>query len=275
MKDIVENRGHISFARKLRLAYLVLKENGARWCTLLLIYYAASGMAHRAFRWMDHIRRMHHLPGLNSAALNREIWDSWDWNRAGEEWTISERWKDSLIRCVLQTEIPHGAAVLEIGPGAGRWTEALLARCSKYTGVDISATCVERCRQRFAHASQAQFIVGSGRDLAPIADHSTDAIWSFDVFVHVNRAEVESYVKEFARVLRPGGLAVVHHGTVGGASGGWRSDLTAATLHELLSQHTFSVVKSFGRWSDGDATHDLQYGDVITIFEKPMTPAPV
>lgn len=53
MKDIVENRKRISFARKLRLATLALRENGLWWCTLLLMYYAASTVANRGFATLD------------------------------------------------------------------------------------------------------------------------------------------------------------------------------------------------------------------------------
>jgi len=272
MRDIVENRSRISFARKLRLARLVLRENGARWSFLLLIYYAASSLAHRAFTSMDRLRRGQGLPGLNSSTLNREIWNAWDWNAAGDEWTVSDDWKESLIRCVLEPEVPMGSVVLEIGPGAGRWTGPLLARCGAYTGIDISAACIERCQHRFAGEPRARFVIGSGRDLAPIADESIDVIWSFDVFVHVNRTEVASYLQEFARVLRPGGVGIVHHGTVGGASGGWRSDLTASAWRGILSQQKFSPIRSLGRWSDDDTVHTLQYDDMITVFAKPATP---
>ena len=64
---------------------------------------------------------------------------------------------------------------------------------------------------------------------------STDAIWSFDVFVHINKPQFEAYTKEFARVLKPGGVGVVHHGAVGGASGGWRSDVTTADVERFLT----------------------------------------
>jgi SAM-dependent methyltransferase len=269
LRDIVENRKRITFARKLRLTRIALRENGVAWCALLLAYYAASTVEHRAFAAMDRLRRTRKLPGINSAALNKEIWEAWDWEAAGDEWTYSDEWKQSLIRSVLEREIPEKCSVLEIGPGGGRWTLPLLERASAYIGVDISSACVEYCLQRFRDHPHARFVVGSGRDLSAVPDATIDAIWSFDVFVHINRAEVESYAPEFARILRPGGLGVIHHGSVGGASGGWRSNMTADAFRKILVGHGLCPLRSLAHWSDGTSVHHLQYGDLITIFVRP------
>src|SRR6266568_7096180 len=85
----------------------------------------------------------------SSAAEHRRVWGDWDWTRRGEEWTLSPDWKAALITDVLQRWIPEGSAVLEIGPGAGRWTEPLLARARELILVDVSERPLELCRERF------------------------------------------------------------------------------------------------------------------------------
>jgi SAM-dependent methyltransferase len=269
VKDIVENRSRISLARKLNLAALALRENGVWWCILLLTYYLASTLSHRAFAGMDRLRRTKNIPGMNSAALNKQIWEAWNWSGAGNEWSQSNEWKESLVRCVLQRYVPADCTILEIGPGAGRWTEYLLQRAQQYVGVDISSTCVAHCRERFANDPRAIFSVGSGSDLASVASNTIDAIWSFDVFVHINCSEVEGYVREFSRVLRPGGVAVIHHGSLGGAGGGWRSNLTSAKMQENVRQHNLASDGSLTYWVDGETVYQLIYGDVITVIRKP------
>jgi SAM-dependent methyltransferase len=268
VKDIVENRGRIRLGRKLKLARLALRENGAWWCILLLTYYVASAVSHRAFAGMDKLRRTRGIPGMNSAALNKEIWEAWNWNAAGEEWSQSKEWKESLVRCILQRYVPADSRILEIGPGAGRWTEYLLPRAREYIGIDISSACVAHCRKRFAQDSHARFSIGSGSDLADVATLAIDAIWSLDVFVHINRSEVEGYVAEFARILRPGGVAVIHHGALGGAGGGWRSNLTAAAMQDTLRRNDLLAEESLTFWADGDSVHQLTYGDVISVIRK-------
>lgn len=271
MKDLVENRKHISFGKKLSIAGLVLKENGVLWCSCLGVYYATSSVGQVAFRLMDGLRRRWSLPGMNSPALNKAIWEAWDWSAGGEEWTPSEDWKESLLRCVLDKNVPRGGAILEIGPGGGRWTGALIERSAQYTGVDISATCVEVCQKKFGGDPRVHFQVGSGTDLKGVADASIDTLWSFDVFVHINRREVEAYADEFRRVLKPGGVGIIHHGSVGGALGGWRSNLTHEGMLDLLKARGFAIIDSFKEWTDNGVVHQAGlYQDVITVFRNAL-----
>jgi SAM-dependent methyltransferase len=268
MKDVVENRKRIGSTNKLRLAWIALRENGPVWCFLLLIYYTASTVAHRSFQAQDGLRKRRHIPGLNSPTLNKAIWETWDWSVQGDEWTQSPQWKDSVRHAVLERELPTDADFLEIGPGAGRWTEYLLERARRYEGIDISNSCVEYCRNRFGDDSRATFTLGSGHDLVNVADNSIDAIWSFDAFVHINATEVEGYIGEFARVLRPNGVAVIHHGGVGGAMGGWRSNLTAKAFHDMVCKHGLLLERSFDQWSDAGMVHTVAYGDRIAVIRK-------
>ena len=270
MKDIVTNRRLISFPEKLSIARLAYAQNGLRWCAAFGVYYLASALSNRAFSSMDGIRRKRGVPGLNSLELNRAIWQSWDWGSGGEEWSRDEAWKQSVIHSFIDRYIPASSSILEIGPGGGRWTEVLLERASSYIGVDISASCIDACRARFADKDNARFEVGSGSDLQVVPSSSIDALWSFDVFVHINRSEVEKYAEEFDRVLKPGAIAIIHHGTVGGALGGWRSNLTQEAMTEILERHGFRIRESVEEWRDGDATYDLrEYRDRITVFSKP------
>ena len=269
MTDIVENRKRITIGRKVKLLQLALKENGFTWCFFFGLYYLGSTSANAAFRQMEALRRKHNLPGLNSASINREIWESWDWGAGGEEWTISDEWKDSLVKCVMLKHIKSGTDLLEIGPGGGRWTEHLQKLAGSLVGVDISEKCVEVCREKFKDCDNVRFFANKGNDLSGIEDRSLDAIWSFDVFVHINKKEVGQYVGEFFRVLRPGGIGVIHHGTNAGMEGGWRSNLTCTDFDGVLGDAGLRVVSRFENWLDDGRQYEVgRYGDVITVFEK-------
>ncbi len=269
MKDLVDNRRRISLQKKLSLLGLVLRENGLLWCSAFGVYYVCSQIADRAFAFMDHLRRTRGVPGLNSRALNKAIWEAWDWGAGGEEWSPSEEWKQSVITQVLEKQMPANADILEIGPGGGRWTGDLIKRSAQFTAVDISESCVDVCRAKFHNATNAKFMVGSGRDLAGVPDASQDGIWSFDVFVHINRAEVAAYLDEFRRVMKPRAVAVLHHGSVGGQNGGWRSDMTGEAMAEMLKARGFELVSMFKEWQDGAQSHKAGlYDDLITVFRK-------
>lgn len=271
MKDLVDNRKRMNLGTKIRLLGLTLKENGLFYTMLLGIYYGGSGVANRAFGTMQRLRKSSGLPGLNSRGLNAEIWDNWDWQAGGDEWTPSADWKTSLVAQVLKPRVPAGSVVVEIGPGAGRWTEHLIPIASNYTGIDISKTCVEVCSKRFAaNSDKAAFRVNEGNNLPGVAAGSTDIIWSFDVFVHINLVDIGAYLEEFKRVLRSGGRAIIHHGTTAGHGGGWRSDATTTELNMLIASKGLRVAEQFNDWQDGSTRHEVGlYQDQVTVIEKP------
>ena len=269
MKDIISNRRRVGLWGKLKILRLVLRENGIVWTLYLLIYHFGSSLSDWAFTRMDRLRREKGLPGMNSTALNAEIWNQWDWTKGGEEWTQSEEWKASLIQNVLNANVPEGGNILEIGPGAGRWTEHLLKRAKRLTGIDISKECVVVCRRKFADFDNVAFHTNDGSSLTLIEDSSVDTIWSFDVFVHINESDVAEYAEEFARVLRTGGRGIIHHGTVAGKEGGWRSDLTVTRFNEILKANGLRLISQFDEWEDnGKHFKAGLYQDGITVFPR-------
>ncbi|TLD69254.1 class I SAM-dependent methyltransferase [Phragmitibacter flavus] len=249
---------------------LTLKENGLLYTLLLSGYYGGSGLSNLAFERMQTLRKKKGLPGLNSRSLNTQIWDDWDWQAGGDEWTPSPEWKSSLVKSILLPNVPQGSRIVEIGPGAGRWTEHLIPLASEYQGIDISSKCVEICSAKFAAHQNATFRTNDGNNLPGVADASIDVIWSFDVFVHINLADIATYLDEFKRVLKPGGVAIIHHGTTAGHSGGWRSDATTAELNDLIVSKGLVVKAQFGDWEDDGKRFEVGlYQDQVTVISKP------
>ncbi len=268
-RELIRNRRRLSFARKASLFGIVLRENGLAWTTLLAAYYATSAVAEWSFARLQRTKAERGLPGTSSLRLNERIWTDWDWSSGGDEWTLSPEWKSSLISCVLTRYVPEGVDTLEIGPGAGRWTAVLQPRARHLFGVDISETCIDICRRKFGGSSNTTFLKSSGADLNGVPDRSIDALWSFDVFVHINRRDVEAYVREFSRVMRHGAVGVIHHGSGAGTQGGWRSDLTTADFTRLLNESGFEIVDQFERWEDNGEVYSVGlYQDVVTVFRR-------
>jgi SAM-dependent methyltransferase len=69
-------------------------------------------------------------------------------------------------------------------------------------------------RERFAGDERLVCVALDGTGLGPVAAASVDAVFSFDVFVHLPPWDVFNYLGETRRVLRPGGKAAIHHGNV-------------------------------------------------------------
>ncbi len=269
MKDITVNRRKISPLSKAHLAVLSMRENGPLYFAYLGLSYLGTAVADFGFRKSDTLRRAKDLPGMNSRAANKLIWDKWDWSDQGDEWTPNPGWKGSVIRTFITPYFTGVETAVEVGPGAGRWTEHLIPIVGHLTAIDISEVCVQNCRSRFASAKNATFEVGNGYDLESVASNSVDAIWSFNVFVHINRPEFGSYVNEFDRILRPGGVGVIHHGAVGGSSGGWRSNVTLDDVQRFLKENGLELVSQVQSWVDGSEEYQAGlYNDAITVFRK-------
>ena len=216
------------------------------------------GPAHRSYAG--------HSPGEN-----RAIWTGWDWSQRGDEWNDSdepERWKATLIDEVLLASLGDAGAILEIGPGAGRWSEVLRPRAERLVLVDVTQRALELTRERLGDDGKVEYVLTDGAAFPDVEDASIDFVWSFDVFVHIAPLDVASYIAEVARVLRPGGSAVIHHSGRLQRFPGWRSPMTAVLFAQLAREHGLEVTRQFDSWSNGRfgvRTND----DVITVLRAP------
>ncbi|MDQ3630424.1 MAG: class I SAM-dependent methyltransferase [Actinomycetota bacterium] len=216
------------------------------------------GPAHRAYSG--------HSPGEN-----RAIWSAWDWSQAGDEWNDTdepERWKATLIEEVLLPNLADARAILEIGPGAGRWSEVLQAHAERLVLVDVTQRALDLSRERLGDVGNVEYVLSEGGTFPDVENGSIDWVWSFDVFVHIAPLDVASYVAEIARVLRPGGTAVIHHSGGLQRFPGWRSPMTAVLFARLARDSGLEVTRQFDSWSDG------RFGvrtnsDVITALRLP------
>ena len=208
---------------------------------------------------------------------NKRIWNQYDWSKgAGEEWTQGAQtykgldpntWKTSLINGMMSKYIKNGSAILEVGPGAGRWTEILQKLAGKLISADISEKPLALCRERFRGLENIKYYLIEGR-LDFIDDNVIDFIWSYDVFVHINPTDIEKYIIDFRRILRPGGCAVIHHADKYSSEKfarekGYRSYMNARLFAELVKKHQMEMIEQ---------NYDLVHipGDVISVFRKPL-----
>ena len=100
---------------------------------------------------------------------------------------------------------PRREAVLDFGCGQGRYMPELAARFprARISGADISGVALELAAERYPDAS---YLAADGHRV-PAADESFDLIVSIDVIEHV--ADAGATAAELARLLRPGGAAVL------------------------------------------------------------------
>ncbi len=101
----------------------------------------------------------------------------------------------------LARGLSSGAAVLDLGCGAGVPLTRWLARRFAVTGVDVSARQLELARR---HIPRANLIKADMTDLSFEAE-SFDAVVAFHSIIHVPRAKHPALLGEIRRWLRPGG----------------------------------------------------------------------
>jgi SAM-dependent methyltransferase len=119
-----------------------------------------------------------------------------------------------------------GHAVLDVGCGPGRIAVELsgyLDSTGRYTGIEVQRKAVDALVRDFAERPNFVFRHADVRNteynargtiapedyVFPVPDGSIDLVVLRSVFTHMLPPEVEHYMREIARVLRPGGRSLI------------------------------------------------------------------
>jgi SAM-dependent methyltransferase len=104
---------------------------------------------------------------------------------------------------------PRGGVVVEVGCGPGRMTAALAERFDRVVALDVSPEMLVRARAAVPD-ERVDFHAISGERLDGVADAEADVLVCYLVLQHLPDVErVLALLREFGRVLRPGGEAFV------------------------------------------------------------------
>ena len=151
--------------------------------------------------------------------------------------------------------------LLDVGCGIGRLAyecATYLDEDATYTGLDIAPAPIEWLRANYAprlagfqfdllDANSERYrpegSIGPDQVRFPYDDDRFDVVCAFEVFMHLSLEGVRNYLGEIARVLRPGGLAVVtfvaiYPGEEALAHGGRTYVQIAEGVHTLFPRRT-------------------------------------
>src|SRR3954471_23400578 len=100
---------------------------------------------------------------------------------------------------------PRGGTCVEVGCGPGRMTRFLAERFDRVVAVDVSPEMLALA-ERAVTAANVELLAVSGSSLDGVADGVADTLVCYLVLQHLpTRAVASAYLREFARVLAPGG----------------------------------------------------------------------
>jgi SAM-dependent methyltransferase len=105
----------------------------------------------------------------------------------------------------LVQRLPKGVRVLDAGCGAGVPVAQILSRHFQVVGVDFAEAQIELARQLVPHA---EFHCQDTTNL-DFPDATFDAICSYYTIIHIPRQEHEAIFRQFFRLLKPSGLALL------------------------------------------------------------------
>ncbi|HUB79466.1 MAG TPA: class I SAM-dependent methyltransferase [Bryobacteraceae bacterium] len=162
----------------------------------------ASQQAKRLQRFWDRRARTN---ARYFVATGKFDWSDEEFFASGVETVANHILSDMFNIC--QGKPPGEMRVLEIGCGAGRVTRALAGVFGEVHAVDVSGEMARLARVALTGAPNARVYHNNGLDLSVIPDLPFDFAFSTLVFQHIpSRAIVENYIREAARLLRPGAL---------------------------------------------------------------------
>lgn len=142
--------------------------------------------------------------------------NKWDLYWAAKERTsnhiydfIADFYRKFIIRGALNYFIKKyltvGAKVLHAGCGSGQ-VDTDIAKFIKIVALDSSREALKLYKQNIKKYYQ---IIHGDICVMPFTDNSFDGIYNLGVLEHFNKNEIKKALKEFYRVLKPGGKIII------------------------------------------------------------------
>ena len=214
----------------------------------------------------------------------------------GDFEAVGNRFFNTLKRCGLTPDMD----VLDVGCGQGRMARPLIGYLDggSYTGFDIVSSGIKWCQAHYNDAPNFNFVHADifnerynpdGSTPAsdyrfPFDDNRFDLTFLTSVFTHMFRDDIENYLSEIARTLRPGGTGLITWFLLDDISRTSKDaklefrfdvdDVSSTTLREnpeaaiafdarfvrgLYAKAGLEIINiEYGHWARPDSTHQLQ-----------------
>ncbi len=108
--------------------------------------------------------------------------------------------------------VPDSGRVLDVGCGAGAWTEIFARRYKTVLGIEQSSLMLQAAMERVAHLSNVKILEGDGRRDLPAG--SFDMIFLGGLFMYLNDRDVLELLRTLKSRLVKGGAIILRESTI-------------------------------------------------------------
>lgn len=180
---------------------------------------------------------------------------------------MAESWEQTIWPFIKDVDL---TTVVDLAAGHGRNSAFLLRHCSKLYVVDINEENIVFCQKRFGGDARVHYVKNDGISLAGVPSGEVSLVYSWDAMVHFDSDVIRSYIRDFARVLRPGGHAFIHHSNYTGNPTGdvhenphWRNFMSAELFAHYAAKEKLLVKRQLVfDW-------EIKNLDCATLLQKP------
>jgi SAM-dependent methyltransferase len=168
---------------------------------------------------------------------------------------------------IEQAALAPGRRALELGCGTGLFTEKVARSGASIDGIDVSQDLLAAARARTAALPNVRLTCGNAEE-TPYPGASFDAVYGSSILHHL---DLERALREVARLLRPGGVAVFTEPNI-------VNPQVALMFHLGLTKKYFGVSpdeRAFSRFGAAAALRDAGLGGEAVLpfdFLHPATP---
>lgn len=150
-----------------------------------------------------------------SVRIVSQPWESSAYYEHAEKFTW-RWWSDSTRPFRRMFDRLDPSHTLELACGYGRHSEIVASLTSDLVLMDVLPQNIEFCRTRLATQKGVTFHVNNGFDFQPVGSDSITALFCYDAMVHFSPDIVQSYLRDANRILKSGGMALLHHSNYDG-----------------------------------------------------------
>jgi SAM-dependent methyltransferase len=134
-----------------------------------------------------------------------------DSRRFGEQRKIGGSYRRVFVKAI-KPYINARSTVMELGPGAGDWTRAILQYVTEGRVVTLDYQDVAKWLNPANYGGRLTCIQVSDNSFSAIEDSSVDFFWSMGVLCHNNTGDIQDVLSNALSKMRPGGMACHQHG---------------------------------------------------------------